>query len=455
MGLHRRTTPRHRVRRVLVPACLLLAVLGLGAPSGAYAQDDEAVVSGSGADLTAWQARAENGPVGLRRVLLTEHPAGETTAVEVRRREPAGAWSQLLADLHGPAGWFEVGRTYRMQAYVRDLNASGEPLGMLLANRNYRHRPSPVLEQASFDDTSWHLVSRTFVCTDPSSVDTALYFDLPTTAGVRWQITAASVRQVEVSPPPTVPGPATRVLRFDGPAGAPPDAAEWGHDVGAGWGDGQRQRYTADTANAAVDGAGHLVITARRDDASAEHPYTSARLTTQGRVSVLSGSYVEARIRAPVGAGVWPAFWLLGDNIGEVGWPACGELDVLEVLGSEPTVVRSATHQAAVDDPTRDVPYGWDDAGGRLDLGQPLDRVTHTYGVWFDDRSVRFYVDRRVHMTMLVEDAGPDGRTWPFGGSFFILLNVAVGGLEDPSGTTFPRSMTVGPISVWQGGTPF
>jgi beta-glucanase (GH16 family) len=305
------------------------------------------------------------------------------------------------------------------------------------------------------DDTSWHLVTRTFVCTAPASVDTALYFDLPTTGDVRWQITAASVRQVEVSAPPTVAGPATRVLRFGGAAGTPPDPAEWGHDVGAGWGPGQLQRYTTDTANAAVDGAGRLVITARRDGPSAGHPYTSARLSTQGRVSVPSGSYLEAAIRAPVGAGVWPAFWLLGDDIDERGWPACGELDVLEVQGSEPTVMRSATHQSALDDPERDVPYGWDEAGGALDLGHPLDQVTHTYGVWFDARSVRFYVDRRVHMTMLAEDAAPDGRTWPFDKSFFIVLNVAVGGLEEPTGTSFPRSMTVGPISVWQGGTPF
>lgn len=196
------------------------------------------MVSGSGADLTAWQARADAGPVALRRVALTDHPAGAGTAVEVRRREPAGRWSQVLADLHDPAGWFEVGRTYRMQAWVRDLNASGEPLGMLLANRNYRHRPAAAREEVRLDDTSWHLVSHTFVCIAPASVDTALYFDMPTTGGVRWQITAASVRQVEVDAPPPLTGPATRVLRFDGAAGTPPDPAEWGHDLGAGWGNG-------------------------------------------------------------------------------------------------------------------------------------------------------------------------------------------------------------------------
>lgn len=255
--------------------------------------------------------------------------------------------------------------------------------------------------------------------------------------------------------PATVPGPPSRVLSFAGPAGAAPDPAQWNHDIGSGWGDAELQTYTGDTANAAVDGGGNLVITARRDGPPDAERYTSARLNTRGKVSVAPGSYLESSIRAPGGTGVWSAFWLLGDDIEEVGWPGCGELDVLEVLGSDPTVALSATHQAARDDPDRDTQYGWDEPGASVDLGVPLDAVAHTYGVYFDAGQVSFYIDRREHLTVTAADALAAGRTWPFGGSFFIVLNVAVGGLEDPAATSFPRAMTVGAVSIWQGGTPF
>jgi beta-glucanase (GH16 family) len=241
------------------------------------------------------------------------------------------------------------------------------------------------------------------------------------------------------------------VLSFDGPAGTAPDPAEWNHDTGDGWGNGELQTYTTDTANSAVDGDGNLVVTARRDGAG----YSSARLNTLGKVSVASGSYLETSIRAPAGTGVWSAFWLLGDDIGEVGWPACGEMDVVEVVGSNPAVALSATHQAAAGDPTRDLQYGWEEPGGTVDLGEPLDSATHTYGVYFDVNAVRLYIDRREHMTITAADALASGRTWPFGTSFFIVLNVAVGGVEEPDPAVFPRSMTVGAISIWQGGTPF
>ncbi len=260
---------------------------------------------------------------------------------------------------------------------------------------------------------------------------------------------------------PRATGEPTRIVSFNGPNGAAPDAGDWNHEMGGnGWGNDQLQTYTANSANSHLDGSGNLVITAIRKDVTGPdgitRTFTSARLTTQGKVVVAPGSYVEAPIAAPVGAGVWPAFWLLGTDITDIGWPASGELDVLEVLGGEPTVAHSATHQATQSDPTTDYPYDWDEPGDSVDLGHSLDSRTHLYGVYFDGETVRFYIDRHEHIALWAADAAASGRTWPFGKPQYLLLNIAVGGVGgDPSATAFPKSMTVGAISIWQGGLPF
>jgi beta-glucanase (GH16 family) len=282
--------------------------------------------------------------------------------------------------------------------------------------------------------------------------------------GARWARsdhgTAAGVGEVNGAVPRAT-GKPTRVVSFNGPDGATPDAADWNHEVGGnGWGADQLQTYTASSANSHLDGSGNLVITATREDVTGPdgitRPFTSARLTTQGKVVVAPGSYVEAPIAAPVGAGVWPAFWLLGADITDVGWPASGELDVLEVLGGEPTVAHSATHQATRSDPDTDYPYDWDEPGGSIDLRHSLDSRTHLYGVYFDGATVRFYIDRHEHIALRAADAAASGRTWPFGNPQYLLLNIAIGGAGgDPSATVFPKSMTVGAISIWQHGLPF
>ena len=120
---------------------------------------------------------------------------------------------------------------------------------------------------------------------------------------------------------------------FDGAAGQPVSPATWRPEVGGhGWGNQELQYYTDGSENAALDGAGNLAITVRRPDPRRRRrfggcEYTSARLTTKDRVAFAYG-LVQARIRLPRGRGVWPAFWMLGQNIDEVGWPACGEIDV-------------------------------------------------------------------------------------------------------------------------------
>ena len=251
-----------------------------------------------------------------------------------------------------------------------------------------------------------------------------------------------------------------RVITFDGAAGSPPDTAVWKHELGGhGWGNRELQSYTDSTANAAVDGSGNLLLTARRESHTGadgiNRRYTSARLTTQGTVLVSPGSYVEATIHTPVGDGVWPAFWLIGADITEVGWPASGELDVMEVFGDRPNVVTHRIHLAALDDPTKDMPVGPGTPDWSTTVDQSLDSVGHRFGVYFDGDRVQFYLDRRQRLTYTAEQARASGRAWPFGRPQFIVLNIAVGSIAgDPSDTDFPKTMTVSPISIWRAVPP-
>ena len=120
-----------------------------------------------------------------------------------------------------------------------------------------------------------------------------------------------------------------------------PDPAKWGYDTGGGgWGNHELEDYTRDPTNAFLDGEGHLVI---RADRSESGRYTSARLKTLGLFEFQYGR-VEARIRIPYGQGIWPAFWMLGKDIGAAGWPKCGEIDVMENIGKEPALVHGTVH---------------------------------------------------------------------------------------------------------------
>ena len=128
----------------------------------------------------------------------------------------------------------------------------------------------------------------------------------------------------------------------------------------------------------------------------------------------------------------------------------------MEVTGGKETVSHSWMHMAAQTDPKQDMQYDGGTAGGAVDVGHRLDSQTHSYGVYFDGSMVRFYIDRKEHLAYNADDALASGRTWPFGAPLYIVLNVAAGGAGgDPSETSFPKSMTVGSISIWQGGTPF
>ncbi|GAA3348138.1 hypothetical protein GCM10020358_65440 [Amorphoplanes nipponensis] len=416
-----------------------------------------AVANGSAVSSPAgWSAHSDDGTVKVTRAIRLTGPFTHSTGVSLTRAGGAGSWAFSLASLRGARRFFVVGRTYRMQVWVRDGLASGQRVGVLLANGNYRHRPTDTTAYSAWRDRAWHLVTRTFVCTSRASADTAFYLALPAAGSFAFQLTDARVHEVSAPEPARITGPPVRRITFAGRSGASPDTSTWSYETGGGgWGNDEIQTYTARPQNVQTDGAGRLRIVARREQYQGTdritRGYTSARLNTKGKVSVQPGSYVEAAITAPTGAGLWPAFWMLGTDIDSAGWPACGELDVFEGQGAAPATAHAAVHMSGLSAPDRDHGYGWDEADGTT----RLDSRSHRYGVYFDDRTVRFYVDGKPTLSVWASDARASGRAWPFGKPLYLVLNVAVVKSSAASQTSFPKTMTVGPISVWAGGIPF
>jgi len=238
---------------------------------------------------------------------------------------------------------------------------------------------------------------------------------------------------------PTSPGsvaPAAWADEFDGAAGSPPDSRKWAYDLGRnnGWGNNELETYTSDTRNAQLDGEGHLVIRAE----TAANGFTSARLKTRGLMTAHYGR-LEARIRVPVGQGLWPAFWMLGDTFNGSNWPDCGEIDVMEHVGRAPFRVQSAVHGPGY-------------SGGRAITatqtaadGRRVADDYHTFAVLWEPRSIVFAFDGAPYHTVTPASL-PPGARWVFDQPFFVLLNLAVGGdfPGPPDSTTqFPQEMRV------------
>jgi beta-glucanase (GH16 family) len=245
---------------------------------------------------------------------------------------------------------------------------------------------------------------------------------------------------------------------FNGPAGSFPDSTKWNYDVGNnnGWGNGESQFYCAAGAssppcsaanpNSFMNGGGNLVIRARRDAAGT---WTSARMLTRGKFSVQYGR-IEARMRLTVGHGLWPAFWMLGTDIGTVGWPRCGEIDVMEWVNNYgPSVTSSALHGPGYSGAGNiGVQSGFPN-GTRID-----DPGYHIYGVIWSPGQIQFYRDSVTNITRTLTPANlPAGTTWAYDHPFFLLLNQAVGGnwFPGPDGTTPPvNDVLVDYVRVYQ-----
>jgi len=247
---------------------------------------------------------------------------------------------------------------------------------------------------------------------------------------------------IGTQPPPGAPPGFSRLVWSDEFNGSTINTANWGFDLGnGGWGNNELENYTNRPENARIEN-GSLIIEARRESFGGS-AYTSARMKTQGKQSFGINTWVEARINAPEGQGIWPAFWMLGNSISTVGWPSCGEIDIMEIQGQNPFRNFGTIH--------------WADAGGNhvsfggiFNSSTSLSAGFHTYAISRTGSSIKWYVDRVQYAEANI--SGGINSTSEFQAPFFILLNVAVGGnfVGNPDGTTvFPQQMQVDWVRVW------
>jgi beta-glucanase (GH16 family) len=217
------------------------------------------------------------------------------------------------------------------------------------------------------------------------------------------------------------------------------DGSKWGYDLGGGgWGNNELEYYTNRGQNSYVQD-GILHIKAIKESFEGKD-YTSARMLTKGKFEFQFG-YVEARIALPRGQGIWPAFWMLGNNIDSVSWPACGEIDIIEAINAE-NKVYATCH--------------WLSNGGHADYGTSTGNFDitqfHTYFLYWDRDYIRVGVDDNQYYEILIKDG--TGNTGAFSqNKFFFILNVAVGGNWpgfNIDNSQFPNEMKVDYIKVYQ-----
>ena len=241
---------------------------------------------------------------------------------------------------------------------------------------------------------------------------------------------------------------------FNGPADAPPDPAKWTYDLGNnnGWGNRELENYTKDPANAHMDGKGNLVIRAmpiKTDPAlpaGASSLHISPHQKRRAFFAAHPGGRIEVRVKVPRGAGMWPAFWMLGNTFNNRNWPAAGEIDIMESIGREPSKNHGSLHGPGY-------------SGGKpmtaiysLPDGKKFADDFHTFAIDWTPTSVIFYVDDTAYETVHDTDI-PAGTKWVYDQPFFLLLNVAVGGnFAGPVSpdTVFPQEMLVDYVRVYK-----
>ena len=226
---------------------------------------------------------------------------------------------------------------------------------------------------------------------------------------------------------------------FDSPS---LDLTSWTRETGGtGWGNNELEYYTNRDTNSYLQD-GYLVIKAKQESFGGKS-YTSARLKTEGKRFWQYGK-IEAKMKLPYGQGIWPAFWMLGETISFVGWPACGEIDIMEMIGGEgrEKTVYGTAH--------------WDNSGQHAQYGgsKTLSSGTyaddfHIYAIEWNESTIKWYIDNSLHTTISITPSGLS----EFHQEFFIILNLAVGGnwpgYPDQT-TTFPQYLTVDYVRVYQ-----
>ena len=239
---------------------------------------------------------------------------------------------------------------------------------------------------------------------------------------------------------------------FNDPSGTKPDASKWSYKLGGtGNGNSELEYYTDSAQNASTDGNGNLVFTAIKETPSGSTcwygtcQYTSARISTKNKFSQAYGRF-EARVWVPAGKGIWPAFWTLGDDPNNVGWPEQGEIDIMEIIGSAPSTVHGSLHGPGY-------------SGGSpltksytLPAGQSFDQGFHTFAIEWAPNEVKFFADDVLYETRTPADV-PAGKQWVYDHPFYVILNLAVGGNWPGSPnaeTKFPSQMKVDYVRVYK-----
>lgn len=222
-----------------------------------------------------------------------------------------------------------------------------------------------------------------------------------------------------------------------------PDSTKWNYEIGTGdngWGNNELQYYTDRSENITVQN-GILIITAKEEDFNGSS-YTSARITTNGLFEQKYGRF-EARMRLPSGQGIWPAFWLLGANCDQVVWPQCGEIDIMEFRGQEPTTIHGTVHGP-----------GYSAAGGITKSytleNDRFDTGFHVFGIEWGPDYINYYVDDVLYNQITPADVTGE---WVFNQPFYIIINLAVGGsfVGSPnSETTYPQNLLVDYVRVYK-----
>jgi len=230
---------------------------------------------------------------------------------------------------------------------------------------------------------------------------------------------------------------------FDGPAGSPPDATKWTPKNAKSTSNQELEYYTPRAENVSLDGNGFLNIVARKESYMGAQ-YTSARLESENKFEQKYGRF-ESRIKIPRGQGIWPAFWIMGNN-GEVGWPQRGELDIMENRGREPTISLGAMHGPGYS--------GSKDFRAEHVIAEGVWMNFHVFALEWEENVARWYVDDELFETRTPADLAQrdPNLKWVYDHPFFILLNVAIGGLFPgaPDNTTpFPQTMQVDYVRVY------
>ena len=231
---------------------------------------------------------------------------------------------------------------------------------------------------------------------------------------------------------------------FNNTAGTALDTTKWKFDIGngsGGWGNAELEYYTNRQKNVSLDGNGNLMITAYNESYGGLS-YTSGRINTKALFSQAYGRF-EARIKTPYGAGIWPAFWMLGSNVDAITWPQCGEIDIMELRGQQPNIVHGSIHGPGYSGASAITKaYGLTDSR--------FDHDYHVFAVEWSVNKIDFFVDNYLYEEITSTDVPG---TWVYDHPFFIILNLAVGGnfLGFPTAQTpFPQTMYVDYVRVYK-----